>query len=390
MHVPADLGAGPDRRPGVDHRPLADIGAEVDERRHQHHPRRDVGRAAHHRGRHGAEARRAPVVLGPALELRVDLVPPAAALRPAGLRRPCPAGGSRAAPPSSPTGSPSRPRPAAARRRGPPPCRAPRASSRSPPARRRRSAGVMLSRTSQAASTARSRLGVVEARHRAASPVRSGGIGPQAISRHGAGGNRAGGTATGKDLHDDDPERAAAPTSPTPARISRSSDRVPGHAADAAPELPPRLQRRGLPDPRRAPPGAPAARAAEDRDGAGRARHRLDRGDVRQRAASPTPRDRPARHPRRSRGSRAYYEEAREFARLCADPGAGDRQPRGRGLHRRRPGDHGGRQPRRGGGGRHLDQPQHRAAARAGAEPSTAPPTSASTSTTSPSARCTS
>ena len=50
-------------------------------------------------------------------------------------------------------------------------------------------------------------------------------------------------------------------------------------------------------------------------------------------------------------------------------PRAGDREPRGGGLHRRRPRDHGGRQPRRGGGGRHLDQPQHRAAARAGAEP---------------------
>ena len=44
-------------------------------------------------------------------------------------------------------------------------------------------------------------------------------------------------------------------------------------------------------------------------------------------------------------------------------------QPRGRDLHRRRARDHGGRQPRRGRRRRHLDQPQHRAAARAGAEP---------------------
>ena len=54
--VLADLRAGADRRPGVDHRALADIGAEIDEGRHQHHAGRDVGRAAHDAARHGAEA----------------------------------------------------------------------------------------------------------------------------------------------------------------------------------------------------------------------------------------------------------------------------------------------------------------------------------------------
>ena len=42
-----------------------------------------------------------------------------------------------------------------------------------------------------------------------------------------------------------------------------------------------------------------------------------------------------------------FYAEAREFARLCHRARARLRQPRGRHLHRRRPGHHGGRQPRR-------------------------------------------
>ena len=47
--VLADLRAGADRRPGVDHGALVHIGAEIDEARHQHHARRDIGRAAHDR-----------------------------------------------------------------------------------------------------------------------------------------------------------------------------------------------------------------------------------------------------------------------------------------------------------------------------------------------------
>ncbi len=42
MDVAANLRAASDRRPGVDHRAFADIGAEVDEARHQHRARRDV------------------------------------------------------------------------------------------------------------------------------------------------------------------------------------------------------------------------------------------------------------------------------------------------------------------------------------------------------------
>ena len=76
MHVLADLRAGADRRPGVHHRAFADIGAEVHEARHQHDVRRDIGRAAHDRAGHGAEARGAEAVLAPAVELRRHLVPP--------------------------------------------------------------------------------------------------------------------------------------------------------------------------------------------------------------------------------------------------------------------------------------------------------------------------
>ena len=143
-----------------------------------------------------------------------------------------------------------------------------------------------------------------------------------------------------------------------------------GHAADAVAVLPAGVQRSRLPDPRRAPAGPAAARAPEDRDGAGGARHRLDGRDARERA---DPRPGAARsRPTRSAGSPPYYEQAREFARLGTERALSDRQPRERRLHRRRPRDHGGRQPRRGRGRRRLDQPQHRAAARAGRRTATA------------------
>ena len=201
--------------------------------------------------------------------------------------------------------------------------------------------------------------------HRAAFPVRSGGDRAQAISP--ARTLLAIGRPTETRCADDRASRRAA--FPTPARTSSAGTEQPDTPQTLSPSLPPRLQRRRLPHPRRAPPGPPAARAPEDRDGAGRARHRLDRGDVRQRP-----------HPRsgaRSRGARApglarlapFYDEARDFARLCAERALADRQPRGRRLHRRRPRHHGGGQPRRRRGRRHLGQPQHRAAARAGPEP---------------------
>src|SRR5688500_2660563 len=56
MDVAADLGAAADRRPGVDHRPLADIGADIDEARHQHRAFGDEGAAPDDRSRHGAQA----------------------------------------------------------------------------------------------------------------------------------------------------------------------------------------------------------------------------------------------------------------------------------------------------------------------------------------------
>ena len=37
VHVLADLRAAADRRPGIDHRTFADVGADVDEAGHQHH-----------------------------------------------------------------------------------------------------------------------------------------------------------------------------------------------------------------------------------------------------------------------------------------------------------------------------------------------------------------
>ena len=52
----ADLRAASHRGPGVHHGAAADMGADIDEAGHQHHAGRDVGAAAHHRARHGAEA----------------------------------------------------------------------------------------------------------------------------------------------------------------------------------------------------------------------------------------------------------------------------------------------------------------------------------------------
>ena len=84
VHVLADLRAGADRRPGVDHGAGIDMGAEIDEGRHQHHARRDIGRAPHDAVGHGAEAGSREIGRAPAGELGRHLVPPAAATRAAG------------------------------------------------------------------------------------------------------------------------------------------------------------------------------------------------------------------------------------------------------------------------------------------------------------------
>ncbi|MCY1296924.1 hypothetical protein D9M70_463400 [compost metagenome] len=76
MHVLADLGAGAHGCPGIDHRAFADIGAEVDEGRHQDRVGGDIGRAAHDTVRYGAEAGLLEFVDAPAVELRRHLVPP--------------------------------------------------------------------------------------------------------------------------------------------------------------------------------------------------------------------------------------------------------------------------------------------------------------------------
>src|SRR5262249_27259520 len=76
VHALADFCARTHGRPGVDHGALIDIGAEIDERRHQHDVAGDERRAAHHCARHCAEAGIAKPVRPPAIELRRHLVPP--------------------------------------------------------------------------------------------------------------------------------------------------------------------------------------------------------------------------------------------------------------------------------------------------------------------------
>ena len=78
VHALANLGAGADRSPGVDHRALVHIAADVHEAGHQHHVLPHIGALAHHGPRHGPEARRLEAVGVPAVELVTDLVPPGA------------------------------------------------------------------------------------------------------------------------------------------------------------------------------------------------------------------------------------------------------------------------------------------------------------------------
>ena len=54
VNVAADLRAGPDRRPGVHHAALADVGADIHERRHEHDVAGDVGSGAHDCAGHDA------------------------------------------------------------------------------------------------------------------------------------------------------------------------------------------------------------------------------------------------------------------------------------------------------------------------------------------------
>src|SRR5690606_16850560 len=83
VNVPADLGAGADGRPGVDHGVLADIGAEINEGGHQNGPGGYVGRATYDRRGHGTEAGLLEIDPAPAVEFRRDLVPPDGGARPA-------------------------------------------------------------------------------------------------------------------------------------------------------------------------------------------------------------------------------------------------------------------------------------------------------------------
>ncbi len=144
------------------------------------------------------------------------------------------------------------------------------------------------------------------------------------------------------------------------------------HAANPCADLPAGLDRRRLHDPARDARGASATRIAEAGDDPCRARHPLDGSDVRRCPHSRTG--------RRSLGSegRAAEEEPRGEqqilrggaeirAALLAAVG-GVILSRIRGGDRRRAGRHGGGEPRRRRCRRALDRPQHRAAARTGAQ----------------------
>ena len=76
MHILADLRARADRRPGIDHRALINISAQINKGWHQHHTRRNVGRAADHTAWHRPEPRILKLSIAPAIELAGNLVPP--------------------------------------------------------------------------------------------------------------------------------------------------------------------------------------------------------------------------------------------------------------------------------------------------------------------------
>ena len=74
MHVLTDLRTAADCGPGIDHRALTDIGADIDERRHQDDIGRDVGATADDRIGHDARAARGEVFGAEACVLRRHLV----------------------------------------------------------------------------------------------------------------------------------------------------------------------------------------------------------------------------------------------------------------------------------------------------------------------------
>src|SRR3546814_16192897 len=73
--VLADLRAGADRGPGVDHRARADVRADVDERRHQNHVLADEAAAARDHARHHAHVELAERGLVALHEAQRELVP---------------------------------------------------------------------------------------------------------------------------------------------------------------------------------------------------------------------------------------------------------------------------------------------------------------------------
>src|SRR4029079_19822186 len=84
VNVAAYLRAAAHGRPGVDHRAFADIGADVDEARHQDPARGDISAAADDRSGHGAEGGGREFLLAPAGELGRHLVPPVRSAGPPG------------------------------------------------------------------------------------------------------------------------------------------------------------------------------------------------------------------------------------------------------------------------------------------------------------------
>src|SRR5690606_1801402 len=81
VHVPADLRAGADRRPGIHHRALTHVGTDVDEARHQDHVAPEVGATARDRAWHNAHAQRLEPIGIEAGEACLDLVPVRCRLR---------------------------------------------------------------------------------------------------------------------------------------------------------------------------------------------------------------------------------------------------------------------------------------------------------------------
>ena len=81
VDVLADLRTAAHGRPGVDHRALTDIGADVHEAGHQDRALGDVRAAPHDRAGHRAEPGGAEIGLRPAAELRRHLVEPVARTR---------------------------------------------------------------------------------------------------------------------------------------------------------------------------------------------------------------------------------------------------------------------------------------------------------------------